>query len=223
MKYFYSHRDEPGRGGTSYLFINDYKMQQVTDPFQADVVIWNGGEDIGTSIYGEKSMGANVPYKPSQRDTEEIELFNLLEGKPGKLLFGICRGAQLLNCLNGGKLYQDINNHTGSHDMYDCTTGEILRVTSTHHQQMRASPEATIIGVSNRSTYKWGATVHMPLPVINRGDDMEILWYPRSHSLCVQGHPEYVPGSRFASYTLELLTKCWLAIQDGQSTSCEVA
>jgi len=35
--------------------------------------------------------------------------------------------------------------------------------------------------------------------------DTEIVWYPSTGSLCVQGHPEYVPTSEFATFCIDLI------------------
>lgn len=225
MKTFYSHLDEPGRGGVSYLFRNDYGMTEVEFPADADVIIWNGGEDIATSIYDEDSIGNSGPFLHSPRDKAEIRLFQTFAGNPDKLLLGICRGAQLLNCLNGGKLYQDVDGHHSSHDMIDLRTMEVLKITSTHHQQMRPGPDGEVIGVSNLSTYKRsgadGLEHFQRMKEIKDGRDVEIVWYPITNTLCIQGHPEYVPGSHYAEYTLGLLNECWEArgVFNGKQTA----
>jgi len=220
MKTFYSFRDETGPGGCSWLLKNSYGMEEVQKPSEADVIIWNGGEDIGTSIYMETPVNRSIPFQPSSRDMTEMEMFIDFRGLPGKLLLGICRGSQLLNCLNGGKLYQDVDGHFRSHKMIDLPTGEILEVTSTHHQMMRPNvKDGIVIGISSMSSYKdsgyFGIQQFKPVQNLRNGEDVEIVWYPKTHSLCIQGHPEYVPNSRFASYTYELMQKCYSEI--GQS------
>ncbi len=209
MKTFYSHLDEtPYRGGTTYLFRNTYGLTQVHNPVEADIIIWNGGEDIGTAIYGEDPVSRNIPATLSRRDTHEIAIFERFKDDPNKLLVGICRGAQLLNCLNGGSLWQDVNGHQGNHSMLDRRTGEVLQITSTHHQQFRPGKLAEVIGISSQSTAKQAQDIlkHFERQAdLKNGDDVEIVWYPGTRSLCIQGHPEYVPGSRFSDYTLELI------------------
>ena len=193
----------------SHLLSVFYKMKEVDDPNDADVIVWNGGEDISTSIYLEQSVVRGVPSSMSSRDIDEIALFNEYKNDPSKLLIGICRGAQLLNCLNGGKLYQDVDGHNRSHDMMDLRSGEVVQVTSTHHQQMIAAPKGgEIIGVASCSKYKdheSGIEHFVTSRDLRHGADVEIMWYPKTRSLLIQGHPEYVPNSRFASYTLELM------------------
>jgi carbamoylphosphate synthase small subunit len=204
-----------------HLFRDKYGLEQVKSPDNADIIIWNGGEDIGTEIYNEKPVMRGIPLLKSYRDQEEIDMFDKFKAQDGKLLLGVCRGSQLLNCLNGGSLYQDVDGHTASHPMIDLKTGEVLSVTSTHHQQMRPNPnEGEIIGVAAMSTYKHSASgvdYHKPTDELRLGVDVEIMWYPKTHTLCVQGHPEYVPSSRFASYVHNLLVEAWNACT-GQKT-----
>lgn len=191
-------------GSTHHLLVLE-GWEPVDNCDDADVIIFNGGEDIGTELYHEHPIQRGIPHLPSNRDNEEADIFEDYCGSD-KLLIGICRGAQFLNVMNGGGLWQDVNNHGHSHTMRVQPTGEYIEVTSTHHQMMRPAPHGNLIGVSHVSTHKQAQhdTYDNPVP----GVDAEIVWYPDTGSLCVQGHPEYVPGSRFAEYFFELAYKC---------------
>ncbi|CAM6031252.1 unnamed protein product [Sphagnum compactum] len=183
-------------------------MTEVKTPDEADIIIWNGGEDIGTEIYNQKPVDYGIPNMKSRRDYDEIKMFEKFRSRSGKLLLGICRGSQLLNCLNGGSLWQDVDGHHRSHPMIDMLTGETVEVTSTHHQQMRPHKKGVVIGLSSKSEHKRAqgeANIVSTSSDLKYGQDVEIVWYPDTHTLCIQGHPEYVPNSRFAQYTLELL------------------
>lgn len=202
---FHSLVDGDG-GGSMYELLTDTGYEAVTNPFNADIIVFNGGADIGSSIYGENNI-RGVPYTPSNRDLNEIDLFNGVQnGKTPRLLVGICRGAQLLNCLSGGTLWQDVNNHGRDHSMVDLRSGETLPITSTHHQMMRPGHGAEIWGVSHEATHKEAEAI-----VIDgcKEDDMEVVWYSKTGALCIQGHPEYVPGSRYAEYCLDLIKECY--------------
>lgn len=217
MKTFYSHMDgDAGVDSVRDLFSGTYGLSEVRDPSKADIIIWNGGADIGTSLYDERPALVGVPEDPSARDLSEVELFRKFCDSQDKLLLGICRGSQFLNVMNGGKLYQHVDNHGRNHEMIDLNTKEVLKVTSTHHQMMRPNPtEGEVIGVSSESTLKLHEEGGKPIQERfqphkfghREGVDVEIMWYPKTHSLCIQGHPEYVPTSRFAQYTLELITQ----------------
>lgn len=175
----------------------------------ADIIIFNGGADIGTLIYGEKPINQmRIPEQASRRDRMEMDIYYKYKGG-NKLLLGICRGAQLLNCLNGGTLWQDVNNHGHSHHMTVLATGQQLWVTSTHHQMMRPGKLGKVLGVADQATKKyadhdtWNASGGVFFADDHK--DTEIVWYPDSGSLCIQGHPEYVPNSEFATFCLDMV------------------
>lgn len=166
----------------------------------AQIIVFNGGEDIGTSIYGEQPIHHSIPLARSERDMYEIGIFTKYKD-PSILKVGICRGSQLLNCLNGGTLWQDVNHHGSSHDMIVLSTGETIRVTSTHHQMMRPGAGGEVLGTAARATRKLADGVQHG----NEEPDIEIVWYPATSTLCIQGHPEYVPGSQFAEFSIALI------------------
>jgi gamma-glutamyl-gamma-aminobutyrate hydrolase PuuD len=203
---FYSIDDFGGHGSMEWLLIKS-GFVRVQTPYEAAIVVFNGGSDIGTHIYGEEPVLFRGDGAPSRRDLEEIRIFEELKSQ-NSLLLGICRGAQLLNCLNGGKLWQDVNKHARSHAMIDCRTGKTYTATSTHHQMMRPSPDGEVLAVANESTIKQNAegvfTFNPDKVTLNEGKDVEIVWYKKTHSLCIQGHPEYVPGTAFADYCIDL-------------------
>ena len=168
----------------------------------ADIVCFTGGEDVDPSFYQEKALTGT--HFNTRRDEVEAGLFGeaLALKKP---MVGICRGGQFLNVMNGGKLWQDVNNHAGrKHSVLDVRTGEVIEgMTSTHHQQMRAATGAEIVAVAELSTQKLadGDSVDRKEP---ESDDMEVLWYADSLSLCFQPHPEFEPGP-CRNYFLDLV------------------
>lgn len=210
---FYSIFDGNFDSATSPLF-QLYGMKRVNLESNPRVVVFNGGADIGTSIYGEKPCEHGGPLAPSQRDLDEIDIWKQIKDDPEVLKVGICRGSQLLNCLNGGTLWQDVNGHNrGDHLMTIIETGEKMVVTSTHHQMMRPTKEAIIIAVANEATQKRAEhdICRLGNPHLSTGkfnddyNDTEIVYYPSTHTLCIQGHPEYVPHSDFARFCIDLI------------------
>lgn len=173
-----------------------------------DIILFTGGEDINTKIYGKEPDGAGTPNK--KRDGREIyDYFSGQRWNKRPINVGICRGAQLLNCLNGGTLFQHVNNHTRDHKVRLIGTGQEYAVSSTHHQQMvfpdarllKKNP-AILVGVSAdaKATVKQGGYGHA-----NKHVDVEIVFYPETRSLCFQPHPEY-PGY---DTCLDLFKKCF--------------
>lgn len=176
----------------------------------ADVIIFNGGADIGTAMYEETPVGRGIPEKPSPRDKQEMDIFYKYRGG-SKLLVGICRGAQILNVLNGGTLWQDVDGHGRSHYMTVLATGQKMWITSTHHQMMRpnyATGKILAIADEARNKYADKATWSHRGGAFFPDDhkDTEIVWYPSTASLCIQGHPEYVPNSEFATFCIDMIT-----------------
>ena len=71
-----------------------------------DGLVLQGGNDVAPQNYGEKPLHADWAGD-SVRDRYEMALVRAFV-KAGKPVFGICRGFQLLNVMQGGTLYQDI-------------------------------------------------------------------------------------------------------------------
>jgi hypothetical protein len=159
----------------------------------ADFLCFTGGEDVDPALYGEKALTGT--YFNTARDEREAEIFGRAVGLQ-KPMVGICRGGQFLNVMNKGKMWQHVDNHalSGTHSIIDMKTGkEIDGMTSTHHQMMRPADDAEILAITGRSTIKQAASeeIRRDQP---ETDDMEVLWYNGTLSLCFQPHPEIREG-----------------------------
>lgn len=194
-------------------YIRELLNAKNTDPFdinddlkkELDLLVFWGGEDISPSLYKERSSYTYASDYMSKRDAYETYIFRIAKEKKIPML-GICRGAQLLCALNGGRLWQHVDNHGHPHDIRLTETNELLRVTSTHHQMMRPTSEMKVLGVS--------ATILSPLKYNENGayhgieDEAEIVFIPEAQALCIQGHPEYTkPTSDFSLVTKDLIHK----------------
>ncbi|ANU22258.1 gamma-glutamyl-gamma-aminobutyrate hydrolase family protein [Planococcus donghaensis] len=125
-----------------------------------------GGYDIDPTLFGEEphpNLGVIIP----SRDAFELTLTKkvLAMNKP---IFGVCRGAQILNIAVGGDMYQDITTQVkadllqhqqkapkfhGSH-FVEITEGSLLnrltgqmriKVNSRHHQANRLVPAPFVV------------------------------------------------------------------------------
>lgn len=189
--------------GTAF-YLKQAGMVEIHNPEEADIIVFNGGEDIATELYGEKPVMRRIPRVVSTRDQDERYVFEKYSAM-GKFFLGICRGAQLLNVLNGGKLWQHVNNHGLSHPITD-SSGDTYIATSTHHQMMRPGKLGEVIATALEATAKMADGVSFEgSQDRNVEADVEIVWYKGNRTLCIQGHPEYVPGSEFANYCLKLI------------------
>lgn len=115
-----------------------------------DGLVLSGGEDIEPEMFGETILNDTVVLD-TERTNFEVPLIRafLEEGKP---ILAICRGSQILSCLLGGDLWQDLVEQKGLVHMdknmrhrLDCAEGSLLhklfgdsvKVNSTHHQAVR--------------------------------------------------------------------------------------
>ena len=71
-----------------------------------DGILFTGGHDVDPKLYGQAATDA-CGTLCRRRDFLEAGLFRLAFAG-GKPILGICRGAQLINVLLGGTLYQDL-------------------------------------------------------------------------------------------------------------------
>lgn len=184
----------PDMGVSPLFYKNRWDVSERME--EADLVVLTGGADIQPHLYNQHKHRSTYPSV--QRDHREM--INIaLARKLNKPMAGICRGAQLLNALNGGSMWQDIDNHAiGSvHPCKDVRTGEVFLMTSTHHQMMIPGPKADVIAVASVSTerHRMSDLIKDKVEISEYGRkpdvDIEILMYPEDKAFCIQGHPEY--------------------------------
>jgi len=167
---------------------------------EASLVLFTGGEDINPVIYEQHVHGKT--WFNSHRDKEELAAYEVAKTKR-KLMAGICRGAQLLNALCGGSMYQDVDNHAGGvHEAFDTLTGETIMVNSVHHQMMIPNvATAKIMLEATESTKRTRMSqLNQERKIITEicdftdvtfPRDIEAIAYPDDGVYGIQGHPEY--------------------------------
>ena len=190
-----------------------FEKNNAEDFYKCDSFILTGGVDIHPSFYGGNLKYENMPdaFEPERDKFEEKMYRHAMENK--KPLLGICRGLQLVNVLQGGKLIQDLKpdgnlkhcgmeEADGQHDiriekntlLYDIATSDIGNINSSHHQAI--DPKA--IGDDLR---------------VNAYDDCEekliegIEFKDKTNKafmLCVQWHPERMENQEsFLAYGIK--------------------
>jgi gamma-glutamyl-gamma-aminobutyrate hydrolase PuuD len=179
----------------------------------ATLVCFTGGEDVSPAIYGDKAhpFTGNNPF----RDEEEAHVFShCVEHRIA--MVGICRGAQFLNVMSGGRMYQHVEGHTRSHNIVDLETGEVVYVSSTHHQMMLPGENGAIIATSVDVTgeRQWYDGQVFMKDVTNEG--VEVVYYPTTNCLCFQPHPEF-SGVEFEGMKNYFFSLCerFLKVQAG--------
>ncbi len=200
------------------MFVNQ-GWDIVTDIDDADLVQFVGGADVDPAMYGQHAHPSTHSSPARDQREKAIYIMALDRGIP---MAGICRGGQFLNVMNGGEMYQDVDNHgiSGTHDAY--LNGAILpiKVTSTHHQMMSPNYEADVeilltareatqkIKMSSASFSKYQTLQRLN----NNGtspSDIEAVLYYDSRCLCFQPHPEYRGG-----HVKETLEAYFMFIED---------
>lgn len=164
---------------------------------QADIVQFTGGADISTKFYNQHEH-YSTSTSP-RRDAEEYEAWKEAK-RLGKFCAGVCRGAQLLNALSGGNMYQHVDGHGlyGTHNMIDTKTGNKVPVSSMHHQMMILGDKGVLLGKSEimRSKKKFMMTpaYEEPGEVVAENEELEVeaCFYPTTKAFCYQPHPEFV-------------------------------
>lgn len=178
------------------------RCYKARSPDEADLVVFTGGTDVDPVLYGAKPHSSTCA-SPA-RDKEDIELYSKCY-KEGIPMLGICRGAQFLWVMNGGKLYQDVASHYGDHPIYDVVAKKALKsVSSVHHQMCmpETCPGAEILAEAYKSEKKW---VDPDTVESGRNRDIEAYFIRETCCLGIQGHPEYRGYAEFTAWSLNLI------------------
>jgi len=175
---------------------------------EADVIQFIGGADVTPQLYGEQSHPRTGHDPQADLHSELLYKKAIMLQKP---CIGICRGAQYLNVVNGGKMYQDVDGHAkyGTHIMYEDWTKREIAVSSTHHQMMRPAEEGQVICWADEATYKENVGEDGEV-VRYTGDDrdVEVVFYEEAQDLCFQPHPEMMDRNHECQeYYFELLER----------------
>jgi gamma-glutamyl-gamma-aminobutyrate hydrolase PuuD len=171
---------------------------------EADLVVFGGGSDVDPILYGETKHVST--FCSPTRDQTDIDLY-LLCREFGIPMLGICRGAQFLHVMNGGKLFQDVDSHVGDHSMYDILHDHnIEKVSSVHHQMVRENVRGGMEIIATAAKSHSRALNHNNYDVGNNAD-IEAFWYRNSCCIGIQGHPEYEGYHYFQKWTLDLLNE----------------
>lgn len=196
---------------------------------KADLVLFGGGTDISPHLY-RQTPGRHTQRSDKGRDEQEERIFKWAI-KYEVPMIGLCRGAQLLEALSGGKLIQHVSNHHSHHEIIT-REGLKLEVNSLHHQMaypydMNINDYEVIAwseGLSN--TYLDEDDKEMCIGGIwplteSEFKEPEIVYYTKTNSLGIQSHPEFMGYPKETTkYIIELMktTICkdlpWAQIQN---------
>ena len=191
-----------------------YTPTYIPDDINGDgvLLLWGGG-DISPFYYNQKpGQFTGADDRPCQRDAAEAALAKAAIEKDIPII-GICRGAQLLCAMSGGKVIQHVNNH-GQNHLIETRDGRKILSSSLHHQMMFPwdIEHELFAWSSNCSTVFLGEDneeLEFPAQAYRNGIliEPEVVWFPTTKTLAIQGHPEFMDlQTPFVQYSLELMT-----------------
>lgn len=157
----------------------------------ADLIQFTGGSDISPLIYKRRKHARTSPCDP-WRDKIECGVFNL-GLQHGMKMAGICRGLQLMNCLLGGELWQDVDGHSGSHPVNCDFFNFKYTANSIHHQQIIPPTTCYVMAMAHKSKKKEKVDESGHLDIFRPAAslDPEVAYYESNRCFGVQWHPEY--------------------------------
>ncbi|ULQ50701.1 gamma-glutamyl-gamma-aminobutyrate hydrolase family protein [Flavihumibacter fluvii] len=190
----------------SFLENNDHDISECS------AFILTGGIDIDTDLY---NGDIDYEHKPelfqTERDLFEKKIYEYAKVHHLPVL-GICRGLQLVNVLEGGKLVQDlgeeneVHKKSGDEDkqhlvhiaedslLFNISQVHEGMVNSAHHQAIDEDEIAPTLLVNARS-----GTNDRTIEGIEYKDKND-----KPYLLCVQWHPERMPDKEESPLSLQL-------------------
>lgn len=184
-KKYYTSTCGPNNGN----FIRPLGYDHTRNIEEADVVIFGGGADIEPSTYGEEPADCTGAHP--EREREERHDFRTAQ-ELGIKSFGICRGFQLICALSGGKLIQDVSNHSGEHEMITYDGAKVV-VNSIHHQMINPynldQSQYKILAWTERRSKRYIGARNKSVLLPHDFKEIETAYFPKTNSLGVQWHP----------------------------------
>lgn len=172
---------------------------------EADLVVFGGGADVQPMLYNKgKHSSTRTDYL---RDLRDQALYNECFEK-GIPMLGICRGAQFGHVMNGGELFQDVDNHGSSHSCIAIGAAKIEQTfvtSSSHHQMVKFQEGMTVLATSpGVSTKRFVDQLSIES---GHHKDIEAFFYDKSGFFGVQGHPEYYGYPQFTDWVISSINR----------------
>jgi gamma-glutamyl-gamma-aminobutyrate hydrolase PuuD len=205
-------KDDEARFAKLFSRTGCYRADSVDE---ADLVIFGGGSDVEPLLYGEanEEMHPSVFYD-SKRDAADMEIY-LQARAIGVPIMGVCRGAQFLHVMNGGKLYQDIDGHNGAHKAFALQQKDMIdNVSSVHHQACMFNREGgmeVLLTNAGATSVRW---LNKDIKDTKPNITIEAFYYRDTGCFGVQGHPEYSGFNKYSMWCLERVSDLFVNSQD---------
>lgn len=179
------------------LVLLSFEKNNTGDIYTCDGFILTGGVDVHPDFYNGKAVYNNSPgaFQP-ERDAFEEKIYRYSQEKKLPVL-GICRGMQLINVLEGGKLIQDLDNGNERHK----------KEASDKEHNIVAETGSLLNEVSNAVQGAVNSAHHQAIDPNSIGNNLKVNAYDddnekiieglefkdksgKGFMLCVQWHPE---------------------------------
>jgi len=200
-----------------------FEKNNTEDICRCNGFILTGGVDVHPDFYKGKPIYNNSPgsFQP-ERDVFEEKIYRYSQENKLPVL-GICRGMQLINVLEGGKLIQDLDNGNERHKKEgsdkehniiaeDATLLSYVaksqngRVNSAHHQAI--DPNAIGNNLTVNAYDDDNEKIIEGLEFKNKSD--------KSFMLCVQWHPERMKNKEENPFSENIKQQFLAAVRDNK-------
>jgi putative glutamine amidotransferase len=152
-------------------------------------IIIGGGDDIEPSHYAAESM-QDKPYN-RERDLFEIQMINLAMEQKIPIM-GICRGAQLINVVHKGTLFQDIRPlRKKTPNRWSIAPLKWVRLLSGRMKKRLAARRLKVNSLHNQAIKDVGED--LKVSARDEDDFVQAIEGEDQFILGVQWHPEYLP------------------------------
>ncbi len=197
------------------------EKNNVADISKCDGFVLTGGVDVHPSLYDGETNYENSPHSHQpERDhfEEKVYRYSQLNKLP---VLGICRGMQLINALQGGKLIQDLDNGNARHKK-EATDKEHAIVTSndTLLYQIAGSISGRVNSAHHQAIDPHALGENLKVNAYDDGDEriIEGLEFndktDKAFMLCVQWHPERMKGKEVNPFSENLKKRFLSAIRE---------
>ncbi|MBS1934355.1 MAG: aldehyde dehydrogenase family protein [Bacteroidetes bacterium] len=185
-----------------------FEENNTEEIFTCDGFVLTGGIDIDPSFYNANASYANAPDGfQKDRDLFEKKIFEYSQLHQLPLL-GICRGMQLVNVLQGGKLLQDLSASNNIHKKEDKDKEhEVVAETNSLLSEITRSSSGKINSAHHQAIDKNAVGKDLKISAYSKSDDktVEALEFNdkagKGFMLCVQWHPERLNGKEESPFS----------------------
>jgi acyl-CoA reductase-like NAD-dependent aldehyde dehydrogenase/gamma-glutamyl-gamma-aminobutyrate hydrolase PuuD len=207
----------------------NFKKNNIEDIPRCDGFVLTGGVDVHPSFYDGSPAYDNIPveFEPARDQFEErIYRYSQLQKLP---VLGICRGMQLVNVLEGGKLIQDLDNGNARHKKEE----------SDKQHNIVAGAKSLLQQISGSASGRVNSAHHQAIDpdaigenlVVNaHADDndkiIEGLEFKdktnKGFMLCIQWHPERMKGKEGNPFSQNIKEQFLAAVRASDSNKLSI-